>query len=171
MLITREDLALRKITVDRTYPAGEFDDRGHMFRQIAPLQVQAIAELVNSDIRIRGRLDTRLEMECDRCIAQMELAVSQDFDLFYRPVSAMAREEESEVAGGDLEVGFYPGEGVDLADLVREQVILSLPMKRICRPDCRGLCPVCGLNLNIKACECRQQEASSPFAALLHRSG
>lgn len=171
MLITREELELRKITVEKTYPAGEFDDRGSMFCQTAPLHVQAVAELVSSDIRIRGHLDTRVSTECDRCVAQMELAVSQDFDLFYRPVSAISHEGESEVSGGELEVGFYPGEGVELAEVIREQVILAVPMKRVCRPDCRGLCTACGSNLNLATCECRQQPpAGSPFEALLGRS-
>lgn len=170
MLITRKELALRKITVDKTYPAGVFDDRGHMFRQVAPLRVQAVAELVNSDIRIRGHLDTRLEMECDRCVAQMELGVEQNFDLSYRPVSVIARAEEVEVNSDELEVGFYSGEGVELADMVREQVMLTLPMKRICRPDCQGLCPICGSNLNLKKCDCRQQAVNSPLAVLLHRN-
>ncbi|HLI30405.1 MAG TPA: DUF177 domain-containing protein [Terriglobia bacterium] len=170
MLITREELALRKITVDHTYPAGEFDDRGHEYRQSAPLRIQAVAELLSSDIRIRGRIGTRLEMECDRCIAQMALVVEQDFDVFYRPVVEIAREGETEVPNDELEVGFYSGEGVELADLVKEQVILSLPMKRVCRPDCRGLCPVCGSNLNLKTCECQQAATESPFAALLRRS-
>ncbi|MGH9356795.1 MAG: YceD family protein [Terriglobia bacterium] len=171
MLITREELALRPITVEKTYPAGEFDDRGSMFSQTSPLHVQAVAELVNSDIRIRGHLDTRVSTECDRCVAQMELAVSQNFDLFYRPVSAIPHEGESEVSAGELEVGFYPGEGVDLAEVIREQVVLALPMKRVCRPDCRGLCPVCGSNLNLTACGCRQQpSAGSPLADLLGRS-
>ena len=172
MLITREELALRKITVDRTYPAGEFDDHAYEYHQSAPLRVQAAAELLNSDIRIRGLLTTRLGIECDRCTAKMELPVEQGFDVFYRPVAAMAREGETEVPNDELEVGFYSGAGVELADLMKEQVILALPMKRVCSPDCRGLCPVCGSNLNIKTCECRQAASSeSPFAAKLIEVG
>ncbi len=168
MLITREELALRKVTLDRVYPAGVFDDREHLFRQGAPLRVQAIAELVGSDIRVRGHVSTRLGVECDRCLGPMELGVEQDFDLAYRPVAAIARSEEAEVHGGELDVGFYPGDGVELEEMLREQVILVLPMKRICQPDCRGLCPVCGSNLNAKACECHQQVSTgSPFAVLL----
>ena len=171
MLITREELALRRITVDKTYSAGEFDDRGSTFRQTAPLHLQAVAELVNSDIRISGHLDTQIHTECDRCIAQMELAISQDFDLFYRPVSAISHEGESRVSGGELDVGFYPGEGVELEEVIREQVFLALPMKKVCRPGCRGLCPVCGSNLNVAACECQQQPPTgSPFADLPGRS-
>ncbi len=164
MLITREELALHKVTVDQTYPAGAVDYP--KFRQTGPLRVQAVAELVEGEIRIRGHLEACMEAECDRCIAAVEIPVAQDFDLSYRPVATIAREEEIEVPGDELDVGFYSGPGVELADVIREQTILSLPMKRVCRPDCKGLCAGCGANLNVEACRCRQPADDSPFASL-----
>jgi len=94
------------------------------------------------------------------------MAVERDFDLFYRPVASIAREEEVEVPPDELEVGFYSGVGIALAEVVAEQVILSLPMKMVCRTDCLGLCPVCGADRNHENCKCPPPEAGSPFAAL-----
>lgn len=164
MLITREELALHKVTVDKTYPAGAIDYP--KFRQTGPLQVQAVAELAEGEIHIRGHLDARVEAECDRCIVLVEVPVAQDFDLYYRPVASIAREEEIEISGDELDVGFYSGTGVELADLIREQVILALPMKVICQPDCKGLCPGCGVNLNEEMCRCRRPTSTSPFTSL-----
>ncbi|MGH9435935.1 MAG: DUF177 domain-containing protein, partial [Terriglobia bacterium] len=105
--------------------------------------------------------------ECARCTTSVDIPVEQDFDLLYRPVSSIARDEEIEVAPDELDVGFYPGDGIDLADVVKEQVILALPMKVVCREDCRGLCPACGIDLNAGPCHCQQPISESPFASLL----
>ena len=65
-----------------------------------------------------------------------------------------------------MKVGFFSGDGVNLSDIVREQVLLAVPMKVICQPDCRGLCPVCGANRNVRQCDCSLQHEDSPFAIL-----
>jgi uncharacterized protein len=166
MLITRDELALHPITVHETYSVGEIDERGGRFHQAQPLEVHALAELAGLEIHIKGRLETRLEVECDRCIALMEYPIRRNFDLYYRPVSSIAREEEIEIPPDELDIAFYSEEGIDLTDLVREQVILALPMKIVCQPECRGLCPICGINLNWGACQCQSRNYESPFASL-----
>ena len=115
------------------------------------------------EIRIRGRLATRLEANCDRCLGPVVIPVEQEFDLFYRPVETIARVEEIELPEAELEVGFFPEMGLELADVVTEQVILSMPMKVICEANCLGLCPVCRVNLNVKKCGCQPTQHRSPF--------
>ncbi len=166
MLITLQELELRRVVISKTYAPGNLDFRGADFRQAAPLQVDATAELLGSEIRIRGHLGTRVETFCDRCLSKVEIPVDRDFDLFYRPMKTIAREEEIEVPDDELEVGFYSGDGIQLADVVTEQVILAMPMKVICRPECLGLCPVCGADRNREACDCAAPEKPSPFASL-----
>jgi uncharacterized protein len=167
VLITLQELELHRMVISKTYAAGEFDFQGAEFRQVGPLDVEAVAELAGSEIRIRGNLRTRLERACDRCLCGVEIPVTRDFDLQYRPMSSIAREEEVEIPADELDVGFFSGDGVALADVVAEQVILSVPMKVVCRPDCRGLCPVCGLDLNRGDCQCPPVRPDSPFASLL----
>lgn len=123
--------------------------------------------MAGAEIHIQGRLETQVQMECDRCVAPVKDPVEWDFDLYYRPVSNIARGEEIEIPRQELDIGFYSGEGIELTDLVREQLILALPMKVICSPDCRGFCPVCGTNLNITTCHCQSPGTESPFASLL----
>ena len=96
----------------------------------------------------------------------MEIPVERDFDLFYRPMSTIAREEEIKIPEDELEVGFFTGDGIALADVVTEQVILSVPMKVVCRPECLGLCPVCKVNRNLEQCRCSVPGVDSPFASL-----
>jgi uncharacterized protein len=164
--ITVEELELHPIVVSKTYPPGALDYRGAEFRQVGPLRVDAVAELSGSEIHIRGRLGTSLEACCDRCLASVAIPVERDFDLYYRPVSTIARAEEVELPEDELEVGFFSGDGIELADVVTEQVILSVPMKVVCQTDCRGLCPVCGANLNFEKCGCLPTPENSPFSFL-----
>ncbi|MGA9056490.1 MAG: DUF177 domain-containing protein [Terriglobia bacterium] len=166
MRIRVEELELHPIVVSKTYASGALDYHGTDFRQAAPLKVDAVAELVGSEIRIRGRLGTRLEACCDRCLGSVAIPVEQEFDLFYRPVWTIAREEEVELPEDELGVGFFSGDGIELADVVTEQVILAVPMKVVCQTDCRGLCPVCGANLNFEKCGCLSAKENSPFSSL-----
>jgi uncharacterized protein len=166
VLITPQELELHRIVVSKTYAPDVLDYRGGDFRQVDPLQVSVVAELAGAEIRIRGAVKTRLEASCDRCLGPVGIPVDRDFDLTYRSVRTIAREEEIEVPADELNVGFYTGEGIELADVVREQVILSVPMKVICRADCRGLCPSCGADRNREVCRCPALEPDSPFATL-----
>jgi len=133
---------------------------------VAPLTLNATAELLETEIRIRGHLATTLEAGCDRCLGAVEIPVSRDFDLFYRPMKSIAKEEEIEVPADEMEVGFYTGDGIELADVATEQVILSVPMKVVCSMECQGLCPVCRVNRNLTRCNCAPPQQDSPFASL-----
>ncbi len=167
MLISVQELELHRVVVSKVYSPGSLDYHGAEFRQLSDLAVNAVAELVGGEIRIRGHMETRVTADCDRCLGPVEIPVAREFDLFYRPLESIARDEEIEVPTDELNVGFYSGEGIGLADLVTEQVILSIPMKVVCRPDCRGLCPICAADLNRTTCDCPKGRGDSPFAALL----
>ncbi len=166
MFITLQELELHRITVSKTYIPGGLDYHEAKFHQMGPLTVNGVAELAGQEIRIHGHISGCLEAACDRCLEQVQIPVELDFDLPYRKTEEIGREEEIEVSEDDLQVGFFSGEGVNLSDVVREQVILSVPMKVICRPECLGLCPVCGANRNIEHCSCSLEHEDSPFAIL-----
>ena len=170
MLISVEELKLHPVSISKTYPAGALDYKTADFRQLGVLKVQGVAELVGMEIRFRGRLNTQVEASCDRCLGTVEIPVESNFDLIYRPMKTIARQEEVEVPAAELEVGFYTGSGIELAEVVTEQVNLAIPMKIVCRVDCQGLCPTCGINRNLATCHCTApspESHESPFAALL----
>lgn len=166
MLISRHALERHRIVIDKAYEPGALNYHGAEFRQTDTLTVKAVAELAGEEIRIRGFLKNRIEAACDRCLNAVSLPVERDFDLTYRPVGTIAREEEMELPEGELDIGFYHGDGIDLGDVLAEQVILALPMKVVCREDCLGLCPSCGADRNAGACSCPAPQSVSPFAAL-----
>jgi len=63
-------------------------------------------------------------------------------------------------------VGFYDGPGLELNDILQEQVLLALPLQRVCREDCQGICPICGQNRNETECDCRTQIRDERWSAL-----
>ncbi len=169
MFITPEELTLHSLSVDESYGPNDLDVGGASIHPAGRLTLHVVAELVGREIRIRGDLSTAFEMECDRCATAIEFPLNRCFDLYYRPLSTIARVEEIEIPKDELEMAFYPAEGIDLREVAKEQVILALPMKLLCNPNCRGLCPRCGVNLNIESCQCAPDPTDSPFAFLAHR--
>lgn len=166
MFLDVKELALHKIRIRKTYAPGTLDFHSGEFRQLQPLDVRATAELVGDEIRISGALHTRLELVCARCLDAVHEELNRDFDLYYRPMATIAREEEVRLKVDDTEIAFFQGDGLFLADVLAEQVLLALPMKVICRSDCRGLCPHCGANLNTDDCRCETHAADPRLAPL-----
>ena len=166
MFISLKELERDRVEFSTTFDPGALDFRGAELEQPSPLVFVGSAELIEGEIRVRGHLEGSVRHGCDRCLGPVEISVEKELDLFYRPLRTIAREEEVEISENESEVSFFSGEGVELKDLVSEQVILSVPMKAVCRPDCRGLCPTCGANRNLANCGCGGPELESPFAAL-----
>ena len=156
MFFSVKELELKKVRFDVAFSPGDIQyDQG--LSQAAPLEAEGVAELLPhtlGEIRIRGHLKVRMEADCDRCLEPAEFPIDSDFDLFYRPAKRAGYDEEVAIDEGESEVGFYEGGGVELKDILREYVLLALPMQRVCREDCQGICPVCGQNRNLADCAC-----------------
>ena len=118
------------------------------------------------EVRVTGRYTVEMGAVCDRCLARARFPLDAGFDLYYRPVSVIAREEEVQINESETEIGFYQGGGMELEDVVREQVVLALPMQRVCSEDCKGICPVCGRNRNETGCDCKVAAADDRWGAL-----
>ncbi|HKM66701.1 MAG TPA: DUF177 domain-containing protein [Candidatus Acidoferrum sp.] len=168
MFLDVKDLAVRKLRIRKTYAPGSIDYGISEVKQAQPLEVNATAELLEGQIRVTGDLETKIEMVCARCLEPVIEEVHKDFDLFYQPLQKATKPEEERLKDDDTEIGFFQGEGLFLADILKEQVLLSLPMKVICQSDCRGLCPSCGASLNHEECRC-ETHSSDPRLAPLAR--
>jgi len=168
MFLDVKDLAVRKVQIRRSYAPGSIDYGISEVKQAEPLEVTGAAELLEGHIRVAGELETKIEMVCARCLEPVIEEVHRNFDLYYMPLPKGTKPEEERLKEDDTEIGFYQGEGLFLADVLKEQVLLALPMKVICQSDCRGLCPSCGANLNHEECRC-ERHASDPRLAPLAR--
>jgi uncharacterized protein len=139
------------------YQAGELDVSAHEFVLRRPPLVQGRATREGIDVRVRGQLAAELEIPCDRCLQDTVINVAQPFDLFYMQYDPQtASSSERELHERDLGFSTYEDDLLDLDQLVREQLELSLPARVLCRSDCRGLCPQCGADLNTEQCQCAQ---------------
>src|ERR1700690_1865230 len=140
MLIHVRDLDLRAAKFDIEIAPGAIDFLEEELRQAGPLKAQGNAELVLGsldEIQVTGHLSVTMETPCDRCLETARFPVDSDFVLYYRPVSE-GHGDEKEIDTGEVEMGFYEGESLELNDVLREQILLALPMQRVCREDCQG---------------------------------
>ncbi len=122
---------------------------------------------------VTGRVESRLELACGRCLEPYEIPFDASFELRYVPQSENAGEDEREIEEDDLTTAFYKDGVLDIGELVREQFQLALPMKPLCSDACRGLCPQCGTNLNRTECGCApvwEDPRLAPLKSLLTRS-
>ena len=143
--------------LERQYESSAFDLTGDEFRIMA--QVVLVAEVRKDALKVRlvGRVQTTLELDCSRCVEPFAVPIDAAFDVLFLPHTANAGLPEREVSEDELGASFYENDTIDLGLLVREQSYLALPMKPLCREDCRGLCPVCGVNWNQGSCTCKTE--------------
>jgi uncharacterized protein len=120
---------------------------------------------------VSGRCAAEGRLTCSRCLEPVEWSVDENFSLEYRLPTLAPVDAESGLDGGELDVAFLQGEELDLSELAAEQVLLSLPMRIVCRPDCAGLCARCGANLNNEeGCGC-EPEIDPRWGALADLAG
>jgi uncharacterized protein len=174
MFIKIKDLELRKLEFNETFAPGVIDF-GEDLTQIAPLRTLGEAELIREnrgardvveDIRLVGSFSTEIENLCARCLEPVHNAVAEKFDLLYRPLGVDAKGDEVAISRAETEIGYYQGDGMLLEDVLKEQILLALPVKQVCRTNCKGLCPQCGKNLNVESCDCVTRMPDPRWSAL-----
>jgi uncharacterized protein len=163
MFFAIRELQLKKIEFRETYPP-EAIDLGPDLRQQSPLATSGRAELIEElhgrkgkilDVRLVGEMSTSISINCARCLEPVTRAVDSKFDVLYRPQGSDAGVEEIALNQAETEIGYYKGEGVALEDVLRELLLLAVPIRTVCSEQCKGLCPQCGQNLNQGACDCK----------------
>ncbi|MEO5819472.1 MAG: DUF177 domain-containing protein [Vicinamibacteraceae bacterium] len=146
------------------------------FSVLGPVTFKGTLARSGDRFQLKGRVAATLQLNCGRCLTPFPLPVNTTVDLSYiperPPVTAVkepakgsakdsakgskapAIEEEVELQDEDLDTAYYRDHVLDLADMLREQFYLTLPMRPLCRPDCQGLCPSCGIDRNVDTCQC-----------------
>ncbi len=171
MFFSVKELELRKARFDVALPPGEIEFLDQKLRQVSPLEAVGTAELLGNtlgEIRVKGHLRVMMEAECDRCLEAARFPLDTEFDLFYRPAPTEHGHHHADIAidAGESEIAFYEGAGLDLNDILREHVLLSLPMQRVCSDVCKGICPNCGINRNQASCNCAVKPIDDRWAKL-----
>ncbi len=148
------------------------------YRARGPAHVEARLEKLGRRVRVEGDLEAQLTAACKRCLAPVRVDVPVEFDLTLVPADEsdgaeddLAPDHDRGPKGGtfsaqDAEEETYTGKVIDLDPIVREQVLLELPEYPVCDEQCKGLCPVCGANLNDRECGCDRHVPDPRWAGL-----
>jgi uncharacterized protein len=164
-----KDLVDEKASLEGSFEPGDIDFSRDNIRQASALNWSATAERAGAEIRINGSLQTTVEMMCSRCLEPALQDINKSFDLFFRQRDELMFDEDQEIAltEKDTQTAFFTGTHLAIGEILREQVLLALPMKALCRVDCKGLCPNCGMNLNSGKCNCQMDKFSPHMDTLL----
>lgn len=162
MLLDLTAIRLPETPIDRSIAAEAFADDA--YRVVAPAHVVATIHKDEDRYRLEGRVTTEVELDCSRCAEPFRMAVDGTFTLRYLPQALVGNKDADPES--DPTTAFYADDRIDLGQMVREQVYLSIPMKPLCTPDCQGLCSQCGINLNTERCQCAPQWQDPRLAVL-----
>jgi uncharacterized protein len=124
---------------------------------LAPVAFEGLLQKADAGFVLTGQLVAAGEVFCSRCLSPVPFSRSGEVSWVFAPAHRRPTEEETELTAPDLDVVWYEDFVVPFDPLVEEQLQLDLPMKPLCRPDCKGLCPRCGADRNNAPCECREE--------------
>jgi uncharacterized protein len=128
------------------------------FAFASPTSISLKINRSEKNIFIHGKINTSLQVKCIRCTEDFVYPVSEAITYTLTPSGETTKSHtESELTSEDLELSFYNGEEIDLYQILKEQIFLSIPSYPRCSNSCKGLCPGCGANLNVDSCRCSQR--------------
>jgi uncharacterized protein len=132
------------------------------------VHVQGSLSKVGREVILKGSVSTEMEMVCSRCLEPVDYEVRSKVSSRYVPGQENdSLDSDVELHASDIEVEYYTGDRIDLTQAVYDQIMLSLPLARLCREDCQGICPQCGINRNKKNCQCSDKDSVDPRLAVL----
>ena len=117
-------------------------------------------------IEVKGRIETAVSLQCARCLKEFVLAIVSEFAESFALMQHAPRSEDKELLQEDMDVSFLPDEGIELRDIVEEQIWMNIPMKPLCSEGCKGLCIICGADLNGGECGCDRRHHDPRFSVL-----
>lgn len=166
MRIELEKLQGGKGGFAHVYQPEELNPVDERVRVTQPAEVKGNVNQAGHEVFVSGHVETRAQLECDRCLQLVELPVSADFALEYITGSDYESSSAAALSEEELAVSVFDGESIDVDEIVKEQILLAVPARTLCREECKGICPECGTDLNARQCNCADEEVDPRWAAL-----
>lgn len=170
MLVSINELREREepLLIEADFTEKELRVRNQVTALNRPVHSELRISLHSGDqVRLLGSLETEVVFTCSRCLKTFNREIRKRFDLEYWPDPVVTKEgEEFELTYPELTIGFYRNDVLDLSAALSEQVLLEIPMKPVCREDCKGLCGQCGADLNEGVCGCQPETVDPRLAPL-----
>jgi DUF177 domain-containing protein len=166
MRIELENLEGGKGDFAHVYKPEDLNPVDERVRLVAPAAVNGKVRLSRQEVFVNGNLETRAQVECDRCLQPVELPVRIDFRLEYITGPDYQASGAAELTEAEMSVSVFDGEAIDVDEIVKEQILLAVPTRMLCREDCKGICPECGTDRNTGDCSCFTNDIDPRWAAL-----
>ncbi|HEX16499.1 MAG TPA: DUF177 domain-containing protein [Deltaproteobacteria bacterium] len=144
-------------------PKGSLEEE---MRLASPVRGKLFLKKRKKGLSVKGSFRCSVFIYCARCLKEFEMPISEEFEGLYLTLKEAPREDEVELSPDDMEIGFLREEAVEVEEILKERIWLSIPMKPLCKEDCKGLCPTCGKDLNEGECDCPKEAIDPRFAVL-----
>lgn len=167
MLVERSQIPPEGLDLE-VYEEPSWGDVEGLWLSLAPIEASFHLERKANGILASGAFTTTAVVLCSRCSEPVSVPVSDQFAILFTGASEAFRAEESELSAAEMDVDVMQDDRLDVSRFLRENVLLSLPLQPLCRAECRGLCPHCGINLNETSCQCQVQEGDPRLLPLQH---
>ncbi len=152
MRIELENLEGGKGDFAHVYQPDDLNPVDERVSLIQPATVSGKVRLAGNEVFVNGHVETRAQVECDRCLQPVETPVNTDF--------------AAELTEAEMSVSVFDGKAIDVDEIVKEQILLAVPTRMLCREDCKGICPECGADRNKGDCNCTTNDTDPRWAAL-----
>jgi uncharacterized protein len=133
---------------------------------VRPVEIECRFYRVNHEVVVQGSLRTALRLTCSRCAEEYEQPLSVELDAVYLPLEALSSTRAKELEEGEADVYAYADQVIEITEMVRDKLLLSMPLQPHCMIGCKGICPSCGVNRNVVSCQCGEEKLGSPFESL-----
>lgn len=155
-----------RTSFDFVLKASEIDLEDEEINLIDGIKVQGNLTKGIAQTDVEGEISTVFEIECSRCLKMVENSLEFPFTAAFVAPEHYTGQLEKELDSGELDVSLLETDEIDLKELVREQILLAVPVQVLCREDCKGLCRICGADKNLIDCKCEEKEIDPRWSAL-----
>ncbi len=146
-------------TIELTLSKGDLAITDTRFQQ--PILAKLNIYKGTHQITVKGKLNTNLNLECDRCLEPYKLNLEASFQSILSSIKSLSSDIDENV------IPITPQtREVDLTPFARDALFIEIPMKKICSENCKGICPGCGKNLNIDTCRCENKKTDDRWKPL-----
>lgn len=164
--IPQEGLKLHREEKEETFNRVlKRDKRG--IRVLRPVDCYLFIQRKATKISIEGSMETGVSFICSLCLKRFERDVHWDISYTLVPEERFVEEKERELTREELDTAFLTGDTIDTIEILKEQFFLEMPIRFLCKEDCKGLCPRCGADLNEGKCACLKEKPIDPRLAKL----
>lgn len=164
MIIDIQDLINSTVDekkIDCKFSKDYLDDGSEIVKYIAPIEIKGSFVLIGDIVNFDAKVCTKLLLTCSRCNDKfpydVEIEIHEKFSS-QKNLDLLNLEDE--------DINLFENNRIDIDNIIENNIIISLPIKRLCREDCKGLCPNCGTNLNYSSCNCKNEEIDPRMAKL-----